>query len=278
MDIQGVQLSDHHQNILSRFVATCEADERIVAAFLVGSYVNGRPDEHSDLDLYLITSDESYDNFVSIWESFVRLLGEPLFEEDFGNPAYAFLIFSDGSEVEINYARESRLGSIFNAPYKVLLDKKNITVGVVSGETHEFNQEEQTKKLRHLVYGFWHDFSHFVTAMARGQLWWAHGQLDVLRSMCVNLARLRNNFSDPDIGDEPYFKIEKAMPVEKLSPLQETFCPMEKDAMLKAGFVIVDFYKELAPLLAQRHGITYPDRLELVMVERLEELRDGRSS
>ena len=199
MDIQGVQLSDNHQNILSRFVATCEADERIVAAFLVGSYVNGRPDEHSDLDLYLITTNETYDDFVSTRESFVRSLGEPLFVEDFDIPGIVFLIFPDGSEVEIQYARLSQLNHIFNAPYKVLLDKKNITADVVSGEVHEFNQEEQTKKLRRLVYGFWHDFSHFVTAMACGRLWWAHGQLDVLRSICVNLARLGNNFSDPDI-------------------------------------------------------------------------------
>ena len=149
------------------------------------------------------------------------------------------------------------------------MDKKNIAIGVVSGEEHEFNREEQAEKLRRLIYWFWHDFSHFVTAMGRNQLWWAHGQLDVLRSMCVGLARLQNDFSDPEVDEEVYFKVEKVMPVELLSVLRETFCPLERDAMLKAGFVIVDFYKELAPLLAHRHGIIYPDGLERVMVERL---------
>jgi predicted nucleotidyltransferase len=269
MDIQGVQLSDHHQNILNRFVTACQTDERIVAAILVGSYVNGKPDEHSDLDLYLISTDEAYDDFASTRESFIRLLGEPLFVEDFDIPGIVFLIFADGSEVEIQYARASQLNRIFNAPYKILLDKKNIAVNIVSGEVHEFNQEEQTKKLRRLVYGFWHDFSHFVTAMSRNQLWWAHGQLDALRSICVNLARLRNKFSDPDIGEEPYFKIEKAMPVAQLAPLQDTFCPMEKKAMLESAFVILNFYREFAIALAQKHAISYPAALEQVMVEKL---------
>ncbi len=136
------------------------------------------------------------------------------------------------------------------------------------------SQAEQTEKLRREIYWFWHDLSHFITAMRREQLWWAHGQLDVLRSMCVNLARLEHNFSDPSIGEEPYFKVELALPVEELSPLQETFCPMEKGAMLQAIHVIVDFYKRLAPVLAQRHGIAYPAGLEKVMMSRLTALTE----
>jgi hypothetical protein len=88
----------------------------------------------------------------------------------------------------------------------------------------------------------------------------------------VGLARLRNDFSDPEVEEEVYFKIENAMPVEQLSALQETFCSMEKDAMLKAGFVILKYYKELAKPLAGAHKIVYPEKLEQVMVERLEKL------
>ena len=38
MNTNDVQLPDHHQNILDRFTAACQADERIVAAFLGASY------------------------------------------------------------------------------------------------------------------------------------------------------------------------------------------------------------------------------------------------
>lgn len=275
MDSQELQLPHNHRSFVNRFITACQSDERIVAAFLVGSYVKGKADEHSDLDLYLITTNERHDDFVSKRESFVRLLGEPSFMEDFDLPGIVFLIFPDGSEVEVSYVRESEANHVFNEPYKVLLDKKNITVGITPRE-REVDWDGQREKLRRLIHWFWHDFSHFVTAMGRNQLWWAHGQLDVLRSICVGLARLKNDFSDPDVEEEVYFKIENAMPVESLSPLRETFCPMEKEAMLKAGFPLVQFYKELAISLANAHGIPYPERLERVMVDRLEKLRDAR--
>ena len=267
-----LQLRPHHQVSLDRFVNACDADERILAALLVGSYVKRRDDEHSDLDFYLITKDEAHDDFVAGRETFVRQLGEPLFMEDFELPGIVFLIFPDGSEVEISYVRESEMHHVFNEPYKVILDKKNITTSSITRE-REVDQDGQREKLRRLIYWFWHEMSHFITALGRGQLWWAQGQLGALRNYCINLARLRNNFSDPDVGEEGYFKIENAVPAERLSPLRDTFCPMEKESMLKAGFVVVQFYKELALPLANEHGINYPKKLEILMTERLTRLQ-----
>jgi hypothetical protein len=172
---------------------------------------------------------------------------------------------------ELAIGRESEFTNIHGGPYKVLVDKKGILNGAVF-PWHEAEQNDQIETLRRLIVVFWHDFSHFIKAMARGQLWWAHGQLDILRLMCVNLARLRHNFADSEVGEEGYFKIESAMPIEQLSALKESFCPMERAAMLRAGHVIVGFYRELAQQLGQAHGISYPDRLERVMLARMEKL------
>jgi hypothetical protein len=103
-------------------------------------------------------------------------------------------------------------------------------------------------------------------------LWFAYGQIEVMRQICVILARLDNNFSDPYIGDEPYFKLENALDVELLSPLQTTFCPMEYAAMLEAAFVLVDFYRNVAPKLAKMHDIQYQPDLERIMLGQLEDL------
>ena len=272
MAVQEVQLSGKHQNILDRFLTACRADERIVAAFLIGSHAKGRADEHSDLDLYAVTTDEAFDDFASTREAFVRLLGEPAFMEDFGIPNILFLIFPNGSEVELYYARESDVNQIFESQYKVLLDKKAINAQIAL-QPRQFDQANQREKLRHLIQTFWHDFSHFATAMARNQLWWAHGQLDALRAICVGLARLRNNFADLEVEEEVYFKLENAMPVDELSRLKDTFCPMEKRAMLESAFVIADFYRDMAVPLAQMYGMTYPAALERTMIERLQRLK-----
>ena len=272
MDAQELQPPQNHRIVMNRFVAVCQTDERVVAAFLGGSYARDAADAYSDLDLYLITTDEAYDDFFAEREAFIRRLGEPVFLESFNLPHIVFFIFSDGTEGELALGRESHFHHIHGGPYRVLLDKKGILAGAVF-PWYEPAQAEQIETLRRLVSWFWHDLSHFITAMARGQLWWAHGALEDMRHTCVNLARLRQNFQ---AAAEGYEKLEQAIPVEQVSPLQATFCPLDRDAMLQAALVIVRFYQELPPPLARAHGIPYPAGLERVMYDRLEQLCNAR--
>jgi len=275
MDTQGHLQPQHHREFLDRFVEACRADERAVAAFLGGSYGRGAADAYSDLDLYLVTSDGTHDDFFAGREAFVRRLGEVVFLETFGSAVTLFFIFADGTEGELRIGRESLLHQLHSGPYTVLLDRNGILAGAVFTEPGS-DPAEQRETLRRQVVWFWHELSHFITAMGRGQYWWAYGQIEALRLVCVNLARLRHNFNDPDVGTEPFFKVERALPEEQLAPLLATICPMEPDAMLPAALVIVRFYQELAPPLARAHGIAYPAGLERVMLDRLEKLRAPR--
>src|SRR5215212_4521383 len=100
---ERVSLPSHHQALVDRFVNVCSADERIVAAFLGGSNAKGKADEYSDLDLCVITSDASFEEFYNQRESFLRSLGDLVFFENFGNPNVAFYIFADGNEGELNF-------------------------------------------------------------------------------------------------------------------------------------------------------------------------------
>jgi predicted nucleotidyltransferase len=275
MDAQEMQPHNHpHQDVINRFVAACQADERVVAATLYGSYARGVADAYSDLDLGLLTTDEAYEDFVAGREAFIRLLGEPVFLEDFDLPHIVFFIFPDGTEVELSLGRESQFNHNHGGPYTVLLDKKNILAGAVFPRRHP-TQAEQCETLRRLVFWFWHDLSHFIAALGRGQLWWAYGQLEILRRYCVNLARLQYDFS---AEADSYDKVEQALSVEQLSSLQATCCPLEPGAMLQAALVLVRFYREVVPLLARTHGLTYPAALDRVMSERLEKLCEVRLS
>lgn len=271
MNTQEISMPPHHQIIMNRFISACQADERIVAAFLGGSYARGTADAYSDLDLYVITTDEMYDDFKASCEAFLRLLDEPLFLENFDDFGFDLIVFTlaDGTEGELALGRESHFLHIHGGPHRVLLDKKGILAGVVF-PLYQPAQAEQVQTLHRLIYWFWQDLSHhFITPIARGQLWSAYGALEDLRRTCVNLARLRQNFSTLAEG---YEKIEQVLPSEQLALLQATFCPMEREALLRAALIIVHFYRELAPSLAQAHGIPYPSELARVMYERLERL------
>jgi predicted nucleotidyltransferase len=275
MALHEIQLPYNHQEIVDRFIAACQADKRIVAAFLGGSYAKNKADKFSDLDLYFITTDEAYADFLVERESFIGLLGEPLFLEDFGAPHGYLVIFSNATEGEIWFGRESTFNDIHAGPYRVLLDKKGILAGEVF-PLHVADQAKQIELLGQQLAWFWHELSHFIKAMGRGQLWFAYGQLEVMRQICVKLARLSYNFSDAYVGEEPYFKVEQALPIEQLSPLQSTFCSMAYEPMLQAALVICRFYQEVAPNLAEAYQLTYQTDLERMLISQLKELGEVR--
>jgi len=90
MDLQGLHLRPNHEAFIDRFVNACQADDRIVAAFLGGSNVKGYADAYSDVDLCVITTDESFERFFNERESFLRSLGDLVFLEDFDIPDISF--------------------------------------------------------------------------------------------------------------------------------------------------------------------------------------------
>jgi len=268
-----MQLPKNHQEIVDRFVATCQADERIVAAFLGGSHAQDKADKFSDLDLFFITIDEAYETIVAERKRLIHLLGEPLVMEDFGAANGYFVFFANGTEAEIWFGHESKFSDIYEGPYKTLLDKKGILAGVTF-PVRVAESGKQTELLNQLLGGFWHELSHFIKAMGRRQLWFAYGQLEVMRQICVNLARLKHDYSDPYLGEEPYFKVEQILPIEKLSPLETTYCPMEFKSMLDAAQIICRFYQNVAPNLAKEHNLSYQTDLDQIMTSHLRELAD----
>lgn len=257
------------KRVIDRFVEACQRDPRVVAAFLYGSHATGEADIHSDIDLGVITIDQSHDEFFAQRAEFVKLLGEALFLEDFDIPVMVFAILADGAEVELAFGRESDFAQMAPGPFSSLVDKRGLLTEVTLRECQP-DPHEQLENLRRLITWFWHDVSHFVTAIARGHLWWAYGQLEALRRYCVSLVRLQYNFEASAGGDEPYFKVQLDLPVEMLARLEPTLVPLERLAIYTAGRSVIDFYRSVAPQLAQAHGLSYPTALERIMLDRLD--------
>lgn len=161
------EIEQNRQAVIHHFVAACQADERVVAAFLGGSYARGATDAYSDIDFGLITTDEAYDDFFADRQTFIRLLGEPVFLEVFSDYGFdiVFFTFPDGVECELMLGRESQFTHMHVGPYKVLLDTKRILAGAVF-PWPEVAQAEQIETLRSIISWFWHDLCHhFITPL-----------------------------------------------------------------------------------------------------------------
>ena len=266
-------ISETAERVLARLVESCATDDRITALFLGGSRAREEDDEYSDIDLCVIVRDEDYDDVIAGRDALVRTLGEPLFLEDFGNGNMAFVILADGTELECNYFAERDLDAIRSGPHRVLLDKDGILADRAF-PLPETDRAVQVEALRDILFWFWHDVGHFTTAVGRGQLWWAAGQLEQLRAYCVNLVRIDLGSV---AGDEPYWKLDHEIATEPLDGLRSTFVPMERDTLLNAGGDILAFFRERAPRVAGAFGVTYPTELDRLVGGHLEHLIEAQS-
>ena len=180
--------------MLERFAAACRDDYRIVAGFLYGSHAAGTADAHSDVDLVAVAADGQRD---AVWhdrEILIRRLGDPLQVETFDGDDTVFFILAGGADGELTVTDARGLPQSSRGPHRAIHDPDGILAGVTFTGSQP-DEDDQVEQLRRQVQWFWHDMAHFTAALGRAQLWWAGGQLDELRRYCVNLARLRADFS-----------------------------------------------------------------------------------
>jgi predicted nucleotidyltransferase len=259
---------DPRDALLERLVEVCAGDERVVAIFEGGSRARGETDEHSDIDASVIVTDDAYSRILDAKAAFVGSITDALFVEDFGIQHMAFVITPGGVELELHLLRVSDLDAVHAGPHRVLLDPRDILQGrTFSADVPD--EAARVRQLRETLMWFWHDLDHFTTAIARGQLWWAAGQLEQLRNSCVNLVRIEQG---GEAQDEPYWKLDVELATGSLEPLRSTFVPIERDDLLRAGRDILTFFRRHGRDTAQTNGLTYPTELDRVIGGRLDDL------
>ena len=258
-----------HDQLIARFAEACASDERIVAAFVGGSIARGEADRYSDVDLCVVTSDESADDVFADRAALAAHLGTPLFLEDWGEEIReVFVILADGTDVEMIFVVERRIHEMQVGPILPLLDRTGLLTGLelpirapLSGDLAD--------ELRRILAWFWHDVSHLIKALGRDQLWWAAGEVEALRGYCVNLVRIEQGV---EASVEPYFKVDVEASTEPLESLRSTFVPLEAATLARAAFELVTFFGAHGRPLADAHGLEYPSELDQLMRSRLEAL------
>jgi predicted nucleotidyltransferase len=263
--------TEQQRALVQRFVSACEKDKRIVAAFLGGSLAAGKADEWSDLDIYVVTTDEDYASFFDGRQAFMQGLGRAVYLEDFNGFGFDMMwfTFADGVEGELSMASESHFDHIHGGPYVSLVDKTGLLIGKTF-PLYSLTEAQQLGTLHKQIYGFWGALSHFIAAIHRKQPWTAYGSLDEMRMACLKLLRLKHDFTAEHTA---YSKVEQYVSEDELRALTASCCSLEPQAMLAASLILVQEYKRVCPELAAKHGIAYPTNLERVLLDRLESLR-----
>jgi predicted nucleotidyltransferase len=263
--------TDSRQEAIRQFADACARDDRVVAAFLGGSFAKGTEDSYSDLDLYVIAPEEAYDSLFAEREGLLRQLGHLVVVEDrntFGFDMVLF-VFADGVRGELAFGRQSGFLHLHGGPFRTLVDKAGALENVTF-PYYRVPEEEQRANVRALIWGFWRDGFWFRKALGRGHLWEAHAWLEKLRYASVKLACLDRG-CEP--GTEGYHEAERILPAPMLDQLRATWCAPEDEALREAVHRVVRFYREVAPRVAERHDVPYPHDLEAVVLRLLDEMQ-----
>lgn len=264
---------DPRQTAIQRFSEACARDNRVVAAFLGGSFAKETEDAYSDLDLYVIAPDEAYDRFFAEREAFLREIGHPVAMEDrtlFGFDM-ALFVLADGVRGELAFGRQSGFLHLHGGPFRTLVDKAGVLENV-SFPYFRVPEDEERAAVREMIWGFWRDVFWFRKALGRGFLLEAHAWLEKLRYAAVKLACLDQGCES---GAEGYHEAERILPPSMLDRLRATWCPPESEALREAVPPVVHFYREVAPRVAERYSVPYPQELEGVVLQLLGEMRDN---
>lgn len=266
-------MPDARSGVFHRFVSACQDDARIQAAFLGGSHGVGTADAYSDLDLYVIVADESYDYFFADRDRFLHQLGEPVFREDFNGFGFDMMVFilANGVDGELVLERSSRVDNIQSGPFVTIVDRGNLLrqrdVPILVP-----SEADRTDVLRMALTWFWRDIMHLTRALARDRLWTAYGYLEEMRHKCVDVLTL----AQEQDGEPPeqwmpvngFAVLERATHEVELALLRSSFGPLERDALIAAAWALIEICQRLGPPLAVSYGLTYPDQLATLVLKR----------
>lgn len=268
-------MTDAHGEAFHRFTTACQGDARILAAFLGGSHGAGTADAYSDLDLYVIIADESYDDFFADRNSFLRRLGKPVFREDFNGFGFDMMIFilADGVDGELVLERSSRVDNIQSGPFVTVLDRGGL-LQERNFPIHLPSAAERADVLRMALLWFWRDIVHITRAIARDRPWTAYGYLEEMRHKCVDLLTLAQGQDEESpeqfVPVNGFAVLERVTYQAELALLRSSLGSLDRSALIASTRALIEIHQRLGSPLAQHYGLPYPDQLAAVALKQFD--------
>jgi predicted nucleotidyltransferase len=220
--------------LLDRIVATLEADARVRAVWLSGSFGRDEADEWSDLDLHVAVEDADFDAFLAERPALYERVGRPVLVQQEIIPSnsmpgghFQLVMYAGPIEVDWNFGPA---GQAARPPAsRVLFDRIGVPVHAPPAATAE---ERRAKADASLTF-FWAMAPIAVKHAGRGASQRAASQIDLLTETFVILWRL---VELPD-GPDPYAE-NTNRPIEpeleaRLPRLGREICPAMALAVIR---------------------------------------------
>ncbi len=162
--------------LLERAITLLKSDERIVAAWLFGSLGNGTADSLSDIDLWVVVSDEHIGEISKARQEYVAKLGSPLLIQEApqnapAGGAYLLALYSgEAGPHQVDWYWQPQSAATIPPDTRLLFDR----MGLPHAESAPpLSSEERTERASNQVAFFWAMCIVAAKKIARRQPWGA---------------------------------------------------------------------------------------------------------
>ncbi|SDD83262.1 nucleotidyltransferase domain-containing protein [Glycomyces harbinensis] len=225
-----------HGRFLEEVLPRIERDERIVAVAAAGSIANGRPDEHSDVDLVLAVEDDRFDSVLPERIDLVRSwtpLVAAFTGEHVGEPRLIIAVVGPPLlHVDFKFVRVSDVGDRVDG-LRVLWERDGRLSAVLAGRPPRPPQLD----LQWIEDRFWVWVHYAATKLARGELFEVVGFLAFLRETV--LGPLTGHREGRLLQGVRRFE---ALDPERAEAMRATVCGYDRDEAGRALLACVDLY------------------------------------
>ncbi|HEY1489002.1 MAG TPA: hypothetical protein VGF84_23040 [Micromonosporaceae bacterium] len=87
--------------LIERAAAVAAADDRVLAAWLGGSFGNGTADDYADIDLHLLVADEAFDDFRTGWIDLVATITPTVSTKPIAGLVGGYAITPDWQHIDV---------------------------------------------------------------------------------------------------------------------------------------------------------------------------------
>ena len=247
-----------HRNLLERAVARFRDDDRVVGLVLGGSLALGGADFYSDVDLYVIARDESFDAVFAERGAAAEAIGSPLLrftvEPVPGGSSDYIVTYPGPVKLDLMFHRESEV--VPGPKWKdrpVLKDDSGSLAALVARSAGAGPDRPTPEALAELEQKFWTWCWYVFGKIVRGELWEALDGLHTIRSLAL-LPLLDRAAGRPHEG---YRRLERKLDPRTSGLLAATVVPLQPGALCAALQAEIALFRELRAIVFDRCGLLF---------------------
>jgi predicted nucleotidyltransferase len=255
--VPGLDLLSAHRVLLERAMNYFQGDDRVVGMILGGSLAHGTADFYSDVDLYIVARDESFEAVFDERDVAAEALGSHLFRFAVdpitrGSQDY-YVAYRGPIKFDFMYYRESE---VVPGPKWIGCPALKDTTGLVNDvltRSRDLPPPPTQEVLLHLNQKFWTWCWYVFGKIMRGELWEALDGLHTVRRDAL-LPMLDWTSGRPHEG---YRRLERKLDPEMAERLAATVAPLEAEALHDALQAAIVLFCDLREPVFELRGLAF---------------------